>query len=65
MKAGNINLTATIGHVLVLGGEQIWSMQTQVRFEGGGGLAELSTHPPLPTKGGASATADTEGRGTF
>lgn len=33
-------------------------MQTQVRFEGGGGLAELSTHPPLPTNGGASSTAD-------
>lgn len=32
-----MNLTATIGHVVVLGGEQIWSMQTQVRFEGGGG----------------------------
>lgn len=63
-----MNLTATIGHVAVLGGEQIWSMQTQVRFEGGGWwwwwLAELSTNPPLP-KGGASATADTEGRGTF
>lgn len=66
MKAGNINLTAEIRHVVVLGGNKSGRCKHRCALKGGGGgLAELSTHPPLPTKGGASSTADTEGRGTF